>query len=498
MVQFPDSFTPRLISIGGKPVNRSRLGPRGSSRDQLIRAAQRGGITLVLGAGISMPSGIPDWNTLAKRIWRDVFKDKPSPWSQHKLRSSPRELPQFLPIIFELAYKRLGESRFTEILKGHMYKKVKYPFQIPSFARSNESLAVLGRLLVAEYKRGAERRITSVITLNADDFIEQAVDCISGPHVVGVINRSTHRFLPQAPKGPIPIYHVHGFLPSDLHSYLGPRPDKAPKHMLVFTDLQYWSTSATASSFANRVVSSALSEGQCVFIGVSMRDINLLRWLALRTLDRESDQIDFSQQRLLRLIDSETENQLLEQRKRLIKVQHSLQNPLLSRVRSIDKAFEVAERSDAGHAFPGEAAFRQLFDLTSDILDSLRVRTSVQSGPSKTKPSHRGDATPGQERLLRQIAQLTTNQVHELLELLNSVRGTIVDPMGSASTSLDVKFRRHFWIRPSSIDPSGFLSEFLSELRGVQSVEIEDWRGDSFAKLIRSCFPKKSKVQSRK
>ena len=37
-----------------------------------------------------------------------------------------------------------------------------------------------------------------------------------------------------------------------------------------------------AATFANRILSTALGEGRCVFIGLSMTDINILRWLALR------------------------------------------------------------------------------------------------------------------------------------------------------------------------------------------------------------------------
>src|SRR5215468_3452489 len=77
--------------------------------------------------------------------------------------------------------------------------------------------------------------------------------------------------------------------------------------MPVFTDSQYWSTSATTTSFANRVMASALSEGQCVFIGLSMTDINLLRWLALRNLDRDRDQLLFEQARLLAWISERSE-----------------------------------------------------------------------------------------------------------------------------------------------------------------------------------------------
>jgi hypothetical protein len=77
--------------------------------------------------------------------------------------------------------------------------------------------------------------------------------------------------------------------------------------MLVFTDSQYWSTSASAFSFANRIVNTALSESVCVFLGLSMKDINLLRWLALRALDRDRDQLDFERTRLLKWLGDRTQ-----------------------------------------------------------------------------------------------------------------------------------------------------------------------------------------------
>src|SRR6476660_7345287 len=73
---------------------------------------------------------------------------------------------------------------------------------------------------------------------------------------------------------PIFIYHIHGFLPSNIRSNYGGRSGRTFSdyfnHMLVFTDTQYWSTSATALAFANRVMLSALSESRCLFIGLSL------------------------------------------------------------------------------------------------------------------------------------------------------------------------------------------------------------------------------------
>jgi hypothetical protein len=318
-------------------ISRQHSTHHDSNEGQLVGATRRGGITLVLGAGLSIPRGIPDWNTLAQQVWRHSFPRHPNPWSSTK-DSSSQDLPQFLPIIFELAHRELGVSAFLDLLKRALYENANCPFTDARFPRSKETLAVLARLLVSEHKRGAARRITSVITLNADDFLEQAVARLSGVRddliesdVVRAISRSTHRF-----PGPstIPIYHIHGFLPSDLW-----RSDEGPKRMLVFTDLQYWSSSARASSFANRIMSTALSEGQCVFIGVSMKDTNVLRWLALRSLDRERDQIDFGQERLARWISQRNSDHPREVRELLDTVVDFLKDPSTSESRSLDKNF---------------------------------------------------------------------------------------------------------------------------------------------------------------
>jgi hypothetical protein len=264
---------------------------RGSdARQELINAARDGGITLVLGAGVSMARGIPDWNCLAKTAWEDAFPNSPSPWLSSG-GPSPRSLPQFLPIIFERIYRERNEAGFVNLLRKHLYAKAKLPSQDPRFPKSNESLAVLARLLAAEHRRKGNRRIASIITFNADDLIEQAVERVASAGVVRPIVRpivrSTHVFTGQVSQPVIPVYHVHGFVSS--------RPETDDSRMLVFTDSQYWSTSATSTSFANRVMASALSEGRCVFIGLSMTDINLLRWLALRNLDRDGDQLFFEQ-----------------------------------------------------------------------------------------------------------------------------------------------------------------------------------------------------------
>lgn len=347
--------------------------PARNARKRLIQVARGGGITLVLGAGVSLPRGIPDWDTLAHKVWQEVFAKKRSPWKLSDTGRSPRNLPQFLPIIFELAYRELGEKEFARILRERLYEHANFPIADPKFSGSKETLAILARTIVQEHRMRMRQRISSVITFNADDLIEQAVCQLTGasddrrrPSAMGIFRqmqtiravvRSTHAWAGQHRSPFIPVYHIHGFLPSGrLKAYSGHY-----EYMLVFTDTQYWSTSVSSFSFANRIMAAALSEGCCIFVGISMTDINLLRWLALRTLERDRDFL---------------------------------------------QAFAASDRK--------------------------------------------------------------------------------VSPV--TSLSLRAHFPRHFWIRPKSDDPDGFLSKFLLH-RGIQTVEIDSWQTDSFQKLMLECFP---------
>jgi len=71
--------------------------------------------------------------------------------------------------------------------------------------------------------------------------------------------------------------------PSD-HQLYDPTSD-----VLVFTDSQYWKMSTTPASFANRILSTALHDSHCVFIGLSFTDVNLVRWLGMRAVEMEMD-----------------------------------------------------------------------------------------------------------------------------------------------------------------------------------------------------------------
>ncbi len=172
-----------------------------------------------------------------------------------------------------------------------LYHGANHPLTDPDFSKSsNETLAVIAQLVVQEFSRGHKRRVTCIVTLNADDMLEQAVLKFSPPkrRVLSIVERPSREVIYKTAAGlPIGVYHIHGFIPSDMKKKHGGYPPATD--MLVFTDAQNWNTTATALAFANRVMASALNEGPCIFIGLSMTDINLLRWLGLRFLEWQHD-----------------------------------------------------------------------------------------------------------------------------------------------------------------------------------------------------------------
>lgn len=276
---------PNLARRTKRGIPDAQLGSFSPEKDELVRVARSGGITLVIGAGVSISRGVPDWCSLARSMWFQTFKE-------HALEGSKEISAQLLPIMFELVYRKLGKKNFIDALQHNLYAEVYYPHDDDQFAQSSESLAVIARLIVQEYDRGPTGRIDSVITLNADNLIEQGIYTVAGrtrwkrmlsQPIFRSIARGTHDYSSIVPR-PIPIFHIHGYLPPAHH-----RIARQVDHTFVFTDAQYWSTSASALAFANRLVAYTLSEGRCIFIGLSMTDINLLRWLALRTLEKDHD-----------------------------------------------------------------------------------------------------------------------------------------------------------------------------------------------------------------
>jgi len=288
---------------------------------------RHGAITLVLGAGVSVPRRVPSWFDLAADLWMGAFGNRPA-WltsspQDGKLLDQARDLlrgkipddflarlavpaapphPLALPIAFEqieAAMIRAHQDRlrkatppdddvddtFAGAIRDAMYRH--------EIRCTADSLAVIAEVMRRQ-QRSVQRRLARVITFNADDLLERELHRgLDEDHrpIGWVVARASHN--PANVEGlhglpPIPIYHVHGFLPRDPEErWWMDAPDT-----LIFTEAQYWQSAANPLSFANRVMAAALHDSHCVFIGLSMTDINIMRWLGVRyneiVADRET------------------------------------------------------------------------------------------------------------------------------------------------------------------------------------------------------------------
>ena len=269
------------------------------SRWSLIKRARLGGITLVLGAGVSMSRGLPSWGALVEQVWQRIWPDDPAPEWLRLGQAGPH------PLALQIVLEELEGALRAELAKSApdhmagvtqrmvdrelagMIGDVLYDSRHP--ARGRDTLTVLVDVLRREQQR-EPRRIERVISFNVDDVMEREANKNSSKtgHVLWPVARASFHPRRSSRVGgppPINVYHLHGFV-TRSRTFTQNAPDT-----LVFTDAQYWDSVANPASFASRVMGMALQDSRCVFIGMSMTDVNLMRWLGLRNVEFLADRV---------------------------------------------------------------------------------------------------------------------------------------------------------------------------------------------------------------
>jgi NAD-dependent SIR2 family protein deacetylase len=148
-----------------------------------------------------------------------------------------------------------------------------------------DPLIALGRILNNQAKLGEQRKIKKVITFNVDDLLEATANKQHLPNFrkSGTL-KCTQSVLPAtqefADKNLIPIVHIHGLLPRRKCKRLF--GSEIERNDIIFTFEDYRRVANDPEDVthpANSHMKNTLQANSCIFIGLSMKDANLKRWI---------------------------------------------------------------------------------------------------------------------------------------------------------------------------------------------------------------------------
>lgn len=216
-------------------------------------------LTLVLGAGISKPFGLPLWRELVSRIFARTRESEPQ-------GHPPTRLLEYL------RNQHFGGSRalLNDEIRRSLYEGVGASF---SELRANDTLAAIGALVVSSVRGSA----SSVFTFNYDDLLELYLKYHG--MVVCSVPQATH----WSEKADVTVYHVNGLLPLD---------PKTPAEGEVVSDQeQYSRLSGDDSQPWRQLILSTWRSRTVVFIGVSGDD-SLLDSLLVSCRDTHASKSD--------------------------------------------------------------------------------------------------------------------------------------------------------------------------------------------------------------
>ncbi len=259
----PRSSPRSKIAVGATAVNRSDL-------EGLRRAWKHKELVLCLGAGVSLPYGMPSWNTLVLELLFEQTEGTRrlgSMWPHYRraVAAWMTEYFDYNPLVLARMVerdlrKRAGRAAvvgdgdpFLERLRKHLYPKPRKP-------KGRTALQAVADLVE---KSSDSAGIASIVTFNFDDLLERelAQREVRVKSVVG----------PERQRGSgLPVVHAHGFIP---------RTGRLTRENLVFTEPDYHRLTESVFHWGLSEIVERLRKSTVLFIGLSMSDPSLRRLL---------------------------------------------------------------------------------------------------------------------------------------------------------------------------------------------------------------------------
>jgi hypothetical protein len=258
---------PKKLRVGRTQINASDL-------KEMRRAWRQRRLVIFLGAGVSIPYGLPSWKNLVLELlfehaqgtrrfgglWPH-YRRAVASWMTDYFDYDPLVLARMVERDFRLRTNASDKHRglaaddtpFLECLRGHLYAN----YREPSAPTTLEALVTL-------ITRSNEREgIDSVVTFNFDDLLERKLQ----DHQI-VVNSITSGQRSSA--SGFRIIHAHGCVPME-----GP----VSRADIIFTEPDYHRLTESVFHWSLSEVVDRLRKCNVLFVGLSMSDPSLRRLL---------------------------------------------------------------------------------------------------------------------------------------------------------------------------------------------------------------------------
>jgi hypothetical protein len=325
---------------------------------QLRRAFLDARVTLFLGAGCSVGSGVPPWERLVVQLYINGIVRRLGRYQR---------VPGLVASVGHWAFGRqavplevaarglksyyLSDNDFVQMMRIMLYGLTGLqqwsrprPAAIRKILRKNSTLRAVAQL--CRRSVAGKRGVHSVITYNYDDLLEWLLVGRCQP-----VWRATSLRPRQ-----LPIYHVHGFVP--LQDGEGSRLDE-----IVLSEDQYNRAAQDPYTWNNLVQMQALSQSVGLMIGLSLTDRNLRR-----ILDN------------LRAMPSRTQSYALLRRPSPWKVEdHDVDSILANMKDRVHTGFEIGYDEQALAALERPEIRKAILRMIGDLetLDARRAETTL-------------------------------------------------------------------------------------------------------------------------
>lgn len=275
--------------------------------DEIRKALSEDRATLALGAGISIPMGMPNWlglisqmagyaQQLSGRVEPDLVSGRMTlfhgvnvlesgQYIEHALRHTAGKMSVqdlLKNILSTIINQSLSPAQWIEEKWKRDHRLLDDPRIYPLLAAEHNSLCAAAYLLCAGH--GFRR----ALTYNFDTLVQEYLIEIFGvtPNRIFTHPGEWSNFSRKGVLDPIDIFHVHGCIPRSVSSNIPSCAFPKESDQVVLTESSYYNTEQSgAYNWQNSIQSYYLNRDSCVFVGFSADDYNFRR--ILRQMEKE-------------------------------------------------------------------------------------------------------------------------------------------------------------------------------------------------------------------